>query len=185
MTIHFQDLGVLNMQKKIWFVSSFEHVNFATNGTYSKKHYDNPNYCASLVIFQTYKNANLKNLHSFRWFLWLCFCPCFVLLHLQIILSFVSPWLSDLTNMLKESCFWKKTPMPFKTCCKGINMLILCGLCYIIMMWCIKLNQIIKAYIKIYYKSKKNIEMFLKRRVHLSCFGLLILSIVCFHIMHT
>jgi len=26
------------------FVLSFEHVNFATNGKYFKKHYDNKNY---------------------------------------------------------------------------------------------------------------------------------------------
>jgi hypothetical protein len=38
-------------------VSSFEHVNFAINGKYSKEIYDNTNYYASLVIFQTYKNA--------------------------------------------------------------------------------------------------------------------------------
>jgi hypothetical protein len=45
-------------------VSRFENVNFAINGKYSKKHYDNPNYYASLVIFQTYKNAILKSVHS-------------------------------------------------------------------------------------------------------------------------
>jgi len=28
------------------------------------KIYDNPNYYASLVIFQTFKNAILKNVHS-------------------------------------------------------------------------------------------------------------------------
>jgi hypothetical protein len=50
-------------------VSSFEHVNFAINGKYSKKNYDNPNYYASLVIFQTYKNAILRNVHSLRWLL--------------------------------------------------------------------------------------------------------------------
>jgi hypothetical protein len=33
------------MQKHFLFVSSFEHVNFAINKKYSKKHYDNPNYC--------------------------------------------------------------------------------------------------------------------------------------------
>jgi hypothetical protein len=35
-------------------MSSFEHVNFAINGKYSKKHYDNLNYYASLVLFQIY-----------------------------------------------------------------------------------------------------------------------------------
>jgi hypothetical protein len=50
-------------------VSSFEHVNFVINGKYSKKIYDNPNYYASLVIFQTYKNAILKSVQSLGWFL--------------------------------------------------------------------------------------------------------------------
>jgi len=27
------------------------------------------------VIFQTYKNVVLRNVHSFGWLLWLCFCP--------------------------------------------------------------------------------------------------------------
>jgi hypothetical protein len=49
-------------------VSSFEHVNFAINGKYSKKNNDNSNYYASLVIFQTYKNVILRNVHSPRWF---------------------------------------------------------------------------------------------------------------------
>jgi hypothetical protein len=47
------------MQKHFWFVSNFEHVNFVINGKYSQMFYDNPNYYASLVIFQTYKNAVL------------------------------------------------------------------------------------------------------------------------------
>jgi hypothetical protein len=50
-------------------VSSFENINFAINGKYSKKNYDNPNYFASLVIFQTYKNAILKTVHSLGWLL--------------------------------------------------------------------------------------------------------------------
>jgi hypothetical protein len=45
-------------------VSSFENVNFAVNGKYSKTNYDNPNYYVSFVIFQTYKNAVLKSVHS-------------------------------------------------------------------------------------------------------------------------
>jgi hypothetical protein len=45
------------MQKHFLFVSSFEHVNFTINEKYSQKLYDNPNYYASLVIFQTYKNV--------------------------------------------------------------------------------------------------------------------------------
>jgi len=45
------------------------HVNFAINGKYSKNIYDNPNYCASLVIFQKYENVILKNVHSLGWLL--------------------------------------------------------------------------------------------------------------------
>jgi hypothetical protein len=39
---------------------SFKHVNFAINEKYSKKHYDNPNYYASFMIFQKYKNVIYK-----------------------------------------------------------------------------------------------------------------------------
>jgi hypothetical protein len=59
-TIHFQGLSDLNMQKHFWFVSNFEHVKFEINGKYSKKNYDNPNYYASIVIFQTYKNTKMQ-----------------------------------------------------------------------------------------------------------------------------
>jgi hypothetical protein len=45
-------------------VSILEHINFAINEKYSKNIYDNPNYYVSLVIFQTYKNAILRNVHS-------------------------------------------------------------------------------------------------------------------------
>jgi hypothetical protein len=49
---------------------SFEDVNFTINGKYSQKHYDNPNYYFPLVVFQTYKNAILRNVHSsFGWLL--------------------------------------------------------------------------------------------------------------------
>jgi hypothetical protein len=48
-------------------VSSFEHVNLAINGKYSKNIYDNSNYYASLVIFQIYKNAVLRSVHSLGW----------------------------------------------------------------------------------------------------------------------
>jgi hypothetical protein len=50
-------------------VSSFEHVNFVINGKYSTKTNDNPNYYASLVVFQTYKNAVLRSVHSLGWLL--------------------------------------------------------------------------------------------------------------------
>ncbi len=39
------------------------------------KNYDNSNYYASLMIFQTYKNAVLKNVHTLGWLFWLCFYP--------------------------------------------------------------------------------------------------------------
>jgi hypothetical protein len=55
------------MQKHFLFVSSFEHVNFAINEKYSKKHYDNPNYYVSLMIFQTCKNIILKSVDPLTW----------------------------------------------------------------------------------------------------------------------
>jgi hypothetical protein len=73
--VHARNLNALNMQKHFWFVSSFEHVNFAINKKYSKNNYDNSNYYVSLVIFQTYKNAILRIVQSPRWFLWLWFYP--------------------------------------------------------------------------------------------------------------
>jgi hypothetical protein len=57
------------MQKKNLFASNFEHVNFTINEKYCKKNNDNPNYYASLVIFQTYKNAVLRSVHSLGWLL--------------------------------------------------------------------------------------------------------------------
>jgi len=48
------------MQTHFWFVSTFENVKFAINGKYSKKLYDNQNYYASIMIFQTYKNVIQK-----------------------------------------------------------------------------------------------------------------------------
>jgi hypothetical protein len=48
----------MKFKKKI--VSRFTHVNFVNNGKYSKKHYDDLNYYASFVIFQTYKNVVLS-----------------------------------------------------------------------------------------------------------------------------
>jgi len=73
--IHFQSLSALNMQKHFLFVSSFEHVNFTIIEKYFKKHYDNPNYYVSLVIFQTSKYPIIRSVHSFGWLLWLCFYP--------------------------------------------------------------------------------------------------------------
>jgi hypothetical protein len=67
-TIHSQGLSALKHAKEIWFVLSFEHIKFTINKKYFKKLYDNPNYYASLVIFQTYKNTNtvFKNVHSLQ-----------------------------------------------------------------------------------------------------------------------
>ncbi len=79
----------LNMQKTFWFVSRFEHVSFVINEIYSKNNYDNPNYYASLVIFQTYKNVVSKSVHSPGWLFWLCFYP--------IALIYFKPWLLTLT----------------------------------------------------------------------------------------
>jgi hypothetical protein len=50
-------------------LSSFELVEFSINEKYSKNNYGNSNYYVSLVIFQTYKNAVLKNVHSLGWLL--------------------------------------------------------------------------------------------------------------------
>jgi hypothetical protein len=58
--VHSQGLNVLNMQNLFWFVSIFEHINFAINGKYSKNFYDNLNYYISLVIFQTYKRTSFN-----------------------------------------------------------------------------------------------------------------------------
>jgi hypothetical protein len=69
MTVHFRGSSDLNMQKHFLFWSNFEHINFVINGKYSKNIYDNPNYYASLVIFQTYKNVVLRSIHSLGWFL--------------------------------------------------------------------------------------------------------------------
>ncbi len=50
-------------------MSSFDHVNFEINKKYFKNIYDNPNYYAFFVIFQTYKNEVLKRVHSLGWLL--------------------------------------------------------------------------------------------------------------------
>jgi hypothetical protein len=44
-------------------VSSFEHIKFAISEKYFLKLYDNPNYYVSVMIFQTYKNIVLRNVH--------------------------------------------------------------------------------------------------------------------------
>ncbi len=49
-------------------MSNFEHVNFVINEKYSKKGYDNPNYCVSFVISQTFKIVVLRSVDSLGWF---------------------------------------------------------------------------------------------------------------------
>jgi hypothetical protein len=49
------------MQKCIKFVSSFEHINFAINGKYSKRNYDNPNYYVSFDDFSNIKKCEFKD----------------------------------------------------------------------------------------------------------------------------
>jgi hypothetical protein len=61
------------LAKTFLFVLSFECVNFVVNEKYSKRNYDNLNYYASLMIFQTYKNVVLRSAHSFGWLLWIWF----------------------------------------------------------------------------------------------------------------
>ncbi len=46
------------------FFSIFDHWNFAINGTYSKRKFDNPNFCASLMIFQELNNTILNIIHT-------------------------------------------------------------------------------------------------------------------------
>jgi hypothetical protein len=58
------------MEKHFLFLSNFENVTFEINGKNSKKKIDdNSNYFASYMIFQTYKNAILRNVHSLGCFL--------------------------------------------------------------------------------------------------------------------
>jgi hypothetical protein len=45
-------------------VSKIENITFLINGKNSKKNNDNSNYYASFMIFQKYKNAILRNVHS-------------------------------------------------------------------------------------------------------------------------
>jgi len=73
--VHFRGLSILNMQKHFWFISSFEHVSFIVNETYSKKKWQSKSLCFLYVIFQTYKNVVLSNVHSLGWLLWLWFYP--------------------------------------------------------------------------------------------------------------
>jgi hypothetical protein len=61
MIVHFQSLSDLNMQKTKKIVS--KNVKFVINEKYSKKIYDNSNYYASIMIFQTYKNVIKKSVH--------------------------------------------------------------------------------------------------------------------------
>ncbi len=70
-----------------------------------------------------------------------------------------------------------------KRACRGINGLISYGLCFIAMMKCTKLNQMIKTYIKIVFNQKEKYIRSTLRRI--SIFSPLVISISFFHIMHT
>jgi hypothetical protein len=48
----FSKFSVWTCKKKNWFMSSFDNINFAINGKYSPKNYDNPKYYASLWFFK-------------------------------------------------------------------------------------------------------------------------------------
>jgi hypothetical protein len=73
--VHSWSLNAVNMQKHFLFVSSFEDVKFGINGKHSKFFFDNPNYYASIVIFQRYKNVVLRSVHSLGWIFLLWFYP--------------------------------------------------------------------------------------------------------------
>jgi hypothetical protein len=63
--IHPKVLNVLLLLKHHQFASNFEQWNFASNGAYVKKWFDNPNYCVTLVIFQNY--SLLRSVKPLRW----------------------------------------------------------------------------------------------------------------------
>jgi hypothetical protein len=72
--IHFRGLSVLSMQKYFWFVSNFEHVNFAN----TKKNLKNI-MTIQTIMFHLWSFKHIKC--SFKefpftwWLLWLCFYP--------------------------------------------------------------------------------------------------------------
>ncbi len=62
--------GLGKKDKKGWHcdkilvhLKKFTPLNFAINGKYSKNFYANPNYYASIAIFQTYNNIVLRNVN--------------------------------------------------------------------------------------------------------------------------
>jgi hypothetical protein len=80
--------------------------------------------------------------------------------------------------------FWKiKYSCHLKHVCRNICELISYSLCYMVMMWCINLNQIITTHIKICFnQNKRYIGRTLKKMLHFF-FGPLIISIILFHII--
>jgi hypothetical protein len=48
-------------------VLSFEHIKFVINENYLKINYGNPNNYVEFMIFETYKNAILRSVHSLGW----------------------------------------------------------------------------------------------------------------------
>jgi len=61
--IHSQGLSTLNMQFLKSLCQALNMLTLQLMRNISPKKNDNPNYYASLVIFQTHKNAILKSIH--------------------------------------------------------------------------------------------------------------------------
>jgi len=81
-----------------------------------------------------------------------------------------------------------KYPCHLKHVCKVINGLLSYDLCYIVMMWCINLHEIIKTHQNIFKTEMKNIKEEHWRESYILSFlvSSLNLSIISFHIiMHT
>jgi hypothetical protein len=105
--IHSQSLNALNMQKHFWFLSSFDYVNFAINGKYSKKLYHNPNY--------HYKKSRLSwpriLVKKFPLMVFLSPCPTWPMCHfgqvnLDLAILIRSFWLVFLTRFFIPSFFY-------------------------------------------------------------------------------
>ncbi len=78
----------------------------------------------------------------------------------------------------------KKYSCHLKHVCRNICELISYGLCYMVMMWCINLNQVITTHIKFFfYQNIRYIGRTLKKILHLFIYGPLIISIILFHII--
>jgi hypothetical protein len=84
----------------------------------------------------------------------------YIKLHFQVILSFVSSCLNNLTKytgfkMYSVFSLKDKDPCHFEHACRYINGFLSYSLCYRVMIWYMNLNQIIKTHIKINFLIKK------------------------------